>query len=854
MPDADELVARPADSSVALAYFAGQTVVPDLPVGISWIIRRNTGGYPRSLTEGTWVATDPALPFVDANLVNGVTYYYALFAVPLPGQTGTPTYGPSLGTFAQAMPAAGLPQVTAPGFLVAPTIEAVAPSSLLVSWTASEPAVAEITAESGDVLFTDGSFATQRSVAIDVTVPPVGDTLTVCLRNDPPVRGVTCSDPVAIPSLVGTDTLAPVFYEAPAVIESTEDRLVIRVVADEPVYVDVTLRSAAPYDRRLSRRAAPSREHLVELTGVTPGSAYRFSITAEDLAGNVRTAVESSFTTCTGCSAGSGSGGTALCDSRTASTEEAGMILESPRLTRATLRWGSTPGALDGRADLGLLARWRSALLPVPAPDTDVYYELVFLDRMGEASLAVAGSCRGAASAPAAELRIIEGPLADFGRVSSDQAIVSWTTDFIARGSVVDFGLAAADAELGPAASLPASAQKLAIPTPVGPLALAHEVALTNLAPNSRYFVVVRGLDLFGRSVDSEPLIFSTLEAGHTTPPAVTGGPTVVLATDDMTVVEWQTDRYAMGALDMQATGTRGAGHVPGRAGTSFQWASARAARNHRAVLAGVPRGTYAPSIQSRTADGYDLAAATDELDVDPPAEPDVVPPQISNVAAVPLSDGLALLRWTTSEPAESIVTYGTSVPLRSRIEDRSLVTGHLLQLTGLEPGKKILYQINASDVAGNAFVYGPGNVQLQPTKDETPPEIDRGSVSFRWVNDQTAVIEWDTDEPASSTVEYGGGMQYALMAQDGHHTEHHAITLTGFFPGKQYYARLLSIDAEGNKSNRYELTPFMAPVPATSPWTTVILAVILSSAAGGSLAGRRRGGRRGERRFRGVR
>jgi hypothetical protein len=80
----------------------------------------------------------------------------------------------------------------------------------------------------------------------------------------------------------------------------------------------------------------------------------------------------------------------------------------------------------------------------------------------------------------------------------------------------------------------------------------------------------------------------------------------------------------------------------------------------------------------------------------------DFVPPTITSVASG-TDVGVLTITWQTSEPAASIIRYGTnSSNLNLGATNLSLVTSHIVKLTGLIPGKTYYYLIVSSDAAGN--------------------------------------------------------------------------------------------------------------------------------------------------------
>jgi hypothetical protein len=83
-------------------------------------------------------------------------------------------------------------------------------------------------------------------------------------------------------------------------------------------------------------------------------------------------------------------------------------------------------------------------------------------------------------------------------------------------------------------------------------------------------------------------------------------------------------------------------------------------------------------------------------------ATTDLTEPVITSVAAT-VDLGILTLTWLTSEPATSVVCYGTnSSNLNLVATNLALVTNHVIKLNGLVMGATYYYRIIGSDLAGN--------------------------------------------------------------------------------------------------------------------------------------------------------
>jgi len=87
------------------------------------------------------------------------------------------------------------------------------------------------------------------------------------------------------------------------------------------------------------------------------------------------------------------------------------------------------------------------------------------------------------------------------------------------------------------------------------------------------------------------------------------------------------------------------------------------------------------------------------------------------------------------------------------------------------------------------AFVYG---------ADTDPPEI--SDVQITGVTEDAVTITWTTDEDADSLVNYGLKEDYGIVHVPTVERTEHSIELSDLEPGRTYYFRVVSSDADGNQ------------------------------------------------------
>lgn len=195
--------------------------------------------------------------------------------------------------------------------------------------------------------------------------------------------------------------------------------------------------------------------------------------------------------------------------------------------------------------------------------------------------------------------------------------------------------------------------------------------------------------------------------------------------------------------------------------------------------------------------------------------------PAISLVAAAPAAVSTTIT-WTTDSPATSRVDYGTTATaLTSVASDSALVTSHTLTISGLTPATTYFYRVTSVNAASASSTSPPAASAAASftTITNTPPVITAVTALPNLTG--TATIEWTTDKPTTSRVDYGttaGGLSSSTT--DSSLVTSHAIQLTGLTQDATYYYRVTSVDAASNSTT--------APSTASSPASFVENAVAI--------------------------
>lgn len=190
---------------------------------------------------------------------------------------------------------------------------------------------------------------------------------------------------------------------------------------------------------------------------------------------------------------------------------------------------------------------------------------------------------------------------------------------------------------------------------------------------------------------------------------------------------------------------------------------------------------------------------------------PKIVNFKVQQVAGMPTAT-LRLL-WESNALISSIVTYyPTDSPERSLDSvNLALKKKHEVILKNLNDNVDYTLLIKGKDSVGNETK--PIIQQLKTANDLRPPEISNMSVESTIVGvgeeaKAQIIITWDTDEPATTQIEYaqGTGTTYGQTTQeDSSLTNNHSVTIPGLSPAKIYHLRAISKDKANNSGTSFD-------------------------------------------------
>ncbi len=368
-------------------------------------------------------------------------------------------------------------------------------------------------------------------------------------------------------------------------------------------------------------------------------------------------------------------------------------------------------------------------------------------------------------------------PSATFKTKSS---VISWSTDRTAN-SFVKYGTKSGDYgdEVG-------SSEQVAY----------HEITLNNLTPGTKYYYKVLWTDEDGNTGSSSELSFETDPAPFISAVKVKNTSItstylsfVVKNASKVTIQYGKTSNY--GGLKTIST--------------------AKSETEHTILLDDLLEGTlYHYRIVAEDEEGNSFAG--DDYTFETLPVPKITTLKVQQVAGLPTAT--LRLVWTTNTEVSTIITYypeNNSGAVKDFIALK-LTKSHDVLLKDLMDNTNYVLTVRGKDAAGNEATYPIQKVKT--AVDFRPPEILNMEVeaTIIGVGDEAkaqVIISWDTDEPATTQVEYaeGTGVNYGQSTQeDPALTTNHTVTITGLLPAKIYHLRALSKDKTNNngKSGDY--------------------------------------------------
>jgi len=170
------------------------------------------------------------------------------------------------------------------------------------------------------------------------------------------------------------------------------------------------------------------------------------------------------------------------------------------------------------------------------------------------------------------------------------------------------------------------------------------------------------------------------------------------------------------------------------------------------------------------------------------------LPPNISGVQAIDITQTGARIIWNTDVGSSSLVEYGLTTSYGSSVTNGTMVFSHGLDLTGLTPNTAYHFRVTSVDQYGNTAV---STDYTFTTLAVVPLTI--SNVASTGIGDTAANITWDTNFSASSKVLFGTTPSLGQWATSLGNVLSHGVGLSGLLENTTYYYQVVSNDTSGN-------------------------------------------------------
>ncbi len=638
-----------------------------------------------------------------------------------------------------------------------PRVVKITQTSAVVEWQTDKQANSYVSI-AGVAEFSSDKLTLSHSVYVSGLTASTDYTATATSTDE---LGLT-SDPASVnfTTLDIPDVDAPKFIEGPQVVSVSHDQVIISFCADEAVKGETTL------DGKVYPLSDFKACHEQTIKGLSAGLEYTFSCSISDGDGNGPTTSENiSFTT------------------ESDLDVTAPEIISGPQIieiseTTAIVIWttneksNSFVALTDGENEFEFsdseLVTEHQVLLTGLTPLTEYFLTASSTDALGNGptvSPEVSFITLGLPDTTAPE--ILSGPFVV--DITSDSAIVVWETDE-ASTSLVEYGVL--DSDLNLIATADSFVES-------------HLVPLTQLSPETLYYLQVTSADVAGNSVTSEIISFTTLAlegsgGGEVVLLEITDGPNVIHATNDSLTIEWTTNLFADSRL--VCVSEEG----------SVESSSADYKIEHQLTVNDLPSNTqFDCEVTSKTLSG-DSASASLRVSTDTVA--DLIVPYCSGEIEIIGFGDSAQISWTASEVVNATFNYRFVDASDWQVSaDTQFVEQSSQLIDELTPDSSYELQIILTDLAANigeceTITFDSGSLEEVEAPEFTvqPTVID--------ITENSAKVIWETQVVTTGEIRYGESSDALNQsAIDNNLTQSHSVTLTQLESGQVYY---LEVDA----------------------------------------------------------
>jgi hypothetical protein len=356
-------------------------------------------------------------------------------------------------------------------------------------------------------------------------------------------------------------------------------------------------------------------------------------------------------------------------------------------------------------------------------------------------------------------------------------AEITWTTDrksdaFVEYGTTTSYGL-----------SLGAREEKTD-----------HSVKITGLAPGTLYHFKTQSLDPGDLRDYSQSLGYSADYTFTTTAAPALANVIFSDTSTNSTILSFDTNKASSSTIEYGATTDYG---------QTIKDDSGGGTTKHVVRMSDLQDGTtYQVKVTIRDADNNEVVSPGHAFTT-------IAQPRISDLRFETANEeALTSIKvgWKTNVPASSAVTYVSDKAEKKESATSQFVTDHEIVIRGLVDQQTYQLQAISRDQFGNQAT---SDVNTFKTPlDSRPPKINNMTTEVKASGISDAqkaqiIVTWETDEPATSQIEYGPGISGKdypnKTKEDMAYSTSHVVIVSELDPSKIYHLRAVSHDNAGN-------------------------------------------------------
>ncbi len=238
--------------------------------------------------------------------------------------------------------------------------------------------------------------------------------------------------------------------------------------------------------------------------------------------------------------------------------------------------------------------------------------------------------------------------------------------------------------------------------------------------------------------------------------------------------------------------------------GTVIPETSGSQTTNHSLSLSGLKPGqVYFFRLIGEDPDGNELRSDNSFSTL---PQPEVTKFEIGVVKDQPTTT--VKVTWKTNVSTDSVVRYSTDGIRYDEKSSSELATDHEIVISNMADNSKYSIYVTGRDQFGNLATSEKS--EFTTPKDSRAPKIsnvvmESSSIGNNSTDKAQVVVSWKTDEPSTSQVEYGQGVNKENYTNktvlDSTLTNNHLVVISGLDPGKPYHLRVISSDNSNNQA-----------------------------------------------------